>query len=308
MASSVNPSDRRPSVAPSFERGGHVLGSDVAGVVAEVGGGCSRLRVGDRVWGDIGANTHTATGGKTKELGGYGKYAMGLESQLWAIPANMGFIEAGSLPKVALTSLKALAWYAGARNDTLWKASPTILVLGGSGGTGTTGIQLARAFGGSGARIIATTSAANSDYCRSLGANATIDYRTRNWWDPSVVADNSVDVVYDTVGQAGTGDRAMAKIRPGGYYVTIAGALALRAKAGVRQHMFINSDTNLDSAALLGELAGLAGAGRLRMPAVDGAYTLDQVPQAFARSGAGHVRGKLAIDVGNSGPGAELHA
>jgi NADPH:quinone reductase-like Zn-dependent oxidoreductase len=92
-----------------------VLGSDVAGLVVELGDGCNRLKVGDKVWGDIGANTYTSSGAKTKELGGYGKYAVALESQLWAMPSEMSFSEAGSLPKVALTSIKALVWYAGVR-------------------------------------------------------------------------------------------------------------------------------------------------------------------------------------------------
>ena len=56
---------------------------------------------------------------------------------------------------------KALVWYAGAP----WSedANKTVLVLGGSGGTGSAGIQLAKAFGAS--RIATTTSAANFDYC-----------------------------------------------------------------------------------------------------------------------------------------------
>jgi NADPH:quinone reductase-like Zn-dependent oxidoreductase len=69
----------------------------------------------------------------------------------------------------------------------LWQKAPTILILGGSGGTGTTGLQLARAFGGSDANIITTTSADNFDYTHSLGANSSIDYKTSNWWEPSVV-------------------------------------------------------------------------------------------------------------------------
>jgi hypothetical protein len=45
--------------------------------------------------------------------------------------------------------------------------------------------------------------------------------------------DSSVDIIYDCVGQSGTGDRAMAKLKTGGYYVTICGALASHVKPGV---------------------------------------------------------------------------
>ena len=120
------------------------------------------------------------------------------------------------------------------------------MVLGGSGGTGTTGIQLAHAFGAR-ETLITTTSADNFAYCKGLGATRTIDYKTVNWWDKGVLDDDSLDVIYDTVGQQGTGDRAMAKLKSGGYYITIAGALASKVKPGVTQNMFINSDTNLNS-------------------------------------------------------------
>eukprot|EP00750_Incisomonas_marina_P015101 INCI18079.1.p1 GENE.INCI18079.1~~INCI18079.1.p1 ORF type:complete len:216 (+),score=40.18 INCI18079.1:73-720(+) len=73
LASSVNPSDVTPSVGRSKKQK-VVLGSDVAGVVVAVDdqNPCKRLKVGSRVWGDIGANAHlTGSGLKTKELGGY---------------------------------------------------------------------------------------------------------------------------------------------------------------------------------------------------------------------------------------------
>eukprot|EP00041_Stephanoeca_diplocostata_P007726 m.111474 g.111474 ORF g.111474 m.111474 type:complete len:199 (-) comp17007_c0_seq16:1509-2105(-) len=127
-ASSVNPSDLYPTVAASSLP--HVLGSDVAGEVVAAESSCQRLKVGDRVWGDIGANTKTLQGEKTKELGGYGEYAVALESQLATIPPGVSVQTAGALPKVALTSYKALVWYAGAKNDSLWQRSPTVLILG----------------------------------------------------------------------------------------------------------------------------------------------------------------------------------
>ena len=138
-ASSVNPSDIHPTVASAVLP--HVMGSDVSGtIVASGGGACTRLKVGDNVWGDIGANTLAKRdGSKTKELGGYGQYAVALEAQLGTMPSNIGCAEAGALPKVSLTSYKALAWYGGAP----WsRPNVSVLVLGGSGGCGSTTISL----------------------------------------------------------------------------------------------------------------------------------------------------------------------
>ena len=199
MASSVNPCDRSTDAA----RNPKVIGSDIAGTVVAVGSGCTRLKVGDEVWADIGAVVHLRTNNaSTKELGAYAEYAVALETQLGLKPKNLGWVEAGSLPKVALTSYKALVWYGG---GAPWIAGKVVLVLGGSGGTGTAGIQIAKALGA--AKVITTAATGSEAYCKQLGADVWYDYHTHNWWDPAVVAADSVDVVYDCVGQRGSGDR-----------------------------------------------------------------------------------------------------
>ena len=93
--SSMNPADcgADPHRCPK------VMGSDVSGTVVAVGSGCTKLKVGDQVWGDIGANAMWASGDdsasgdsgviKTKELGAWAEYAVGLESQLGIMPASI---------------------------------------------------------------------------------------------------------------------------------------------------------------------------------------------------------------------------
>ena len=234
-ASSVNPSDVTPSISKTLLP--HVMGSDVAGTVLQVQAfptskstsTVCRVQPGDRVYGDIGANTKTSQGEKTKELGAYAEFVVALDTQLAIVPTALGVLEAAALPKVGLTSLKAIALYGGGRNASF--NGSTVLVLGGSGGTGTTGIQLAKYFGAT--SITTTTSSANGAYCTSLGATRIIDYHTQDWWDPTVNPDNTYDLVYDTVGQDGTGNRAMRVLKAGGYYVTITGQLATISKPEV---------------------------------------------------------------------------
>ena len=277
------------------------MGSDVAGIVMAVseGPGVStcRVNVGDRVFGDIGANTRTKTKQKTKELGAYAEYVVALDTQVAIVPTNLSLLEAASLPKVALTSMKALAWYGGARNASFVGAK--VLILGGSGGTGTTGIQLARYFGAS--KITTTTSGPNVKYCKGIGADVVINYQNENWWDMNVTSDNMYDLVYDTVGQPGTGNRAMRIVKKGGYYVTITGTLATKVKEGVTQSMFINSDTNLNSVLLMNEIAQIISLGALRMKRLSMPYSLKNMNDGFALSQEGHVVGKLVVTAQGGG-------
>ncbi|GAB5362819.1 hypothetical protein AAMO2058_000831500 [Amorphochlora amoebiformis] len=285
MGSSVNPADRYNDAY----RIPKVIGSDISGIIIDMQPNCtSRLQVGDAIWGDIGANALLLNGTKTKELGGYGQYAVALESQISHMPKNLNFTEAGVLPKVSLTSYKALVWYGGAP----WARSTTILILGGSGGTGSSGIQLAKAFGAD--TIITTTSGANAEYCKSLGASRIIDYHKENWWE--VLIPGSVDVIYDCVGQSGTADRALSLLPSGGYFVTIAGQLSQNPKEGVSQAFFINSDTNIINFNQLDILRDMVEK-NLLLPRISSVYPLDRTEEAFNVSSQGHVVGKLAIQV-----------
>lgn len=79
------------------------------------------------------------------------------------------------------------------------------------------------------------------------------------------------------LGRPGSGARAFAKLRTGGYYVTIAGGTASKVPAGKHQSSFINSVTNLNNSPLLDTLAAYSSNDQLRMPALDGAfYTINK--------------------------------
>ena len=109
-------------------------------------------------------------------------------------------------------------------------------------------------------------------------------------------------MIFDTVGEAETAERALALLSPhGGRFVTIAGALAadnFTVPAGTTQARFINSDTNLASAREMAALSELVVAGALAMPSVS-VYGIDQLAEAFDTSAAGHVVGKLVVSVKN---------
>ena len=302
--SSVNPSDIYPTMAAT-DVYPKAMGSDVAGTVVFTSPHCNAdgaadacpFKIGDHVWGDIGANTHDTTGAKTKELGAYAQFASAIDTQLARVPPRIGLKVASSLAKVALTSAKALKWYAA--YDARPASTASLLVLGGSSATGLAALQMAR-YWQPAANITTTTSAAHFDLVKKLGASQAIDYHTTDWWESKVVPDGSVDVVYDCVSEGAgvpTGDRAVRKLKPGGVYVTIVGALARDPlPPNVSQHMFINSDTNLNSSALLNELAQIAQAGALTMPH-DSTVSLRDIDVGFARSSSHQAVGKISVGV-----------
>jgi Zn-dependent alcohol dehydrogenase len=159
-----------------------VLGSDVAGEVAEVGRAVTRFRVGDRV---LGHAVGTDKDCDRAAEGAFQQYTVVLERMAAPIPDAMPFEDAAVLPLATSTAACGLFQkdQLGLRYPTA-KATPageTVLVWGGSTSVGSNAIQLAVA---AGYEVITTASPRNFDYVTSLGATRVFDYS-----DPGAVAD-----------------------------------------------------------------------------------------------------------------------
>lgn len=183
-AASVNGADwkvRAGSYAP-ITRFPYVAGRDFSGVVAALGDGVTDFKVGDPVFGVV-------------EQVADGCYAEKLAIRAAIVakkPDRLSHVEAAALALTGLTALVSI-------EDTLQlKRGETILIQGGAGGVASFGIQAAKHIG---VRVISTTSAANLDYVRKLGADQVIDYNAQDF--TKVVS--GCDAVFDTVG----GDVAM---------------------------------------------------------------------------------------------------
>src|SRR6202165_3001223 len=172
----------------------HTPGFDVAGTVEQVGSGVSDFTVGDDVFGR-GAAT-------------YAEYAVAPVNDIALKPRSISFEHAATLPIGGVT-----AWV-GLFDAADLQPGQRLLVQGGAGGVGSFVGQLGDLKGG---YVIATTSWANVDYVRSLGADEAIDYTTTKFED--VVSD--VDVVLDVVGGEVT-DRSWGVLKAGG--IMVAGA------------------------------------------------------------------------------------
>lgn len=178
------------------------VGFDFSGVIVDKHASCTRLNVGDHVWGML---HFTNTGSCAKYLKTNAD-VVGLK------PKSIDFKEAASIPLVALTSWQALYSQAKIAQGN------RVLVLGASGGTGAAAVQIAKA---AGAYVAGTCSAKNVELVKQLGADEVIDYTAQNWWE--VLSGAQYDIIYDTVGGYDTWTNSWRVLKSNGDFVTIAG-------------------------------------------------------------------------------------
>jgi NADPH:quinone reductase-like Zn-dependent oxidoreductase len=175
------------------------LGHDVAGVVIEVGSKVSKFKPGDEVYARP------------------ADYRIGTFAELIAInendaalkPKNLSMVEAASIPLVGLT-----AWQALIEKANL-KKGQKVFIQAGSGGVGAFAIQLAKHLG---ATVATTTSAANINLVKSLGADIVIDYKKDDF--ETVLKD--YDVVLNSQ-DAKTLEKSLRILKPGGKIISISG-------------------------------------------------------------------------------------
>lgn len=255
-----------------------LIGNDAAGTVVQVGESCTRIKVGDAVWGSA--------------QGAYADYALMNCNGTGLRPAGLSAIDAGTVPVVGVTGLECLR----AAGAPWTQKNITVAITSGSGGTGYIGIQLAKALGAT--RVVTAASGAGIDLVKALGADLVIDYKTQEIFD--ALPDNSVDVVYDNYGYPGTADKAMHAIRPGGVFLVLEGGnkgkISPSPKAGVRQVSFGLAD--LSGHEQLDTLAGMFADGKLK-PHTEASYGLAQIRQAFNESKSGQVLGKVSVNPQN---------
>ena len=256
-----------------------VVGSDVAGVVEEVGKNVSRFQPGDEVFG-IGK-------------GSFAEYVCAREEKLAPKPANLTFEQSAV---VAVSGLPALQ---GLRDHGKVRPGQEVLVIGASGGVGTFVVQIARAYGAHVTGVCGTTKV---DMVRSIGADHVVDYTREDFAERGRAYDLILDV---------GGNSSLARLRralaPRGTLVIVGGetdgrwlggtdrqirALLLSPFVGQKLVTFIAKENHEDMI-VLGELIE---SGKLT-PVIDRTYPLAEVPEAIRYLEGGHARGKAVITV-----------
>lgn len=270
------------------------LGHDVAGTVVRVGSKVRGFAVGDEVY---------ARPGKD-QIGTFAERVAVDERDLALAPTSVTVEEAGSLPLVALTAWQALVVKGSVR------PGQKVLIHAGAGGVGSIAIQLAKHLG---ATVATTSSAANADFVRELGADVVIDYRAEDFEAQL----SGYDLVLDSLGGENL-EKSLRVLRPGGKAVGISGPpdpafardaglnpvlrLAITAlsrkvrrqakKLGV-DYEFLFMEANGEQ---LRQIATLVDSGVLR-PVVGKVSPFDETPQALAALAKGGIRGKAVVRV-----------
>lgn len=272
---SVNPSDclirsggLKIATGWHFPKG---LGVDLAGEVVQTGSQVTDMAVGQRVWG--------YTGGFPGNLGTAAEYAAVGADLLATAPESIDLVTLSALPTGALTALQVL------RDRVKLRRNERVLIIGGSGGVGSSAVQLAKAMG---ARVTAIAGAGNLEFCRRLGADLVFDYAAPL---PENVQD--FDALVDFHGANLRSYRRLLK--PGGRAATIATRAVPFAMASVflpgprvQIHMLKPSKKDLDA------LRGHVERGELA-PQVEQIYRLHQIADAHRDAEPGHARGNRLI-------------
>jgi NADPH:quinone reductase-like Zn-dependent oxidoreductase len=246
-----------------------IPGRDFSGVVSALGGGVD-LKVGDAVFGVL-------------DAGREGTYCekLSIKAAIVAMkPVTLSHINAAALALTGLTAINSL-------EDTLkLKSGETILIQGGAGGVAGFAIQFAKFLG---ARVITTTSAANIDYVRGLGADEIIDYNKQDF----IKVVSGVDAVFETVGGE-VAQKSFAVLKPGGRAAFIASGM--EAPKPMRSDVTALRPPVGRSRAAMERIAEVVSSGAVRAPAIK-LYSLSQAAEAHRLSEGRHFRGKLVFQV-----------
>lgn len=270
------------------------LGHDLAGIVTKVGSKVSKFKVGDEVY----------SRPADHRIGTFAEYISVNESDLALKPKNLTMEEAASIPLVGLT-----AWQALIEKANLQKGQK-IFIQAGSGGVGTFAIQLAKYLG---ATVATTTSTANIELVKNLGADIVIDYKKDDF--ETILKD--YDVVLNSQ-DTKTLEKSLKILKPGGKLITISGPpdpdfakelglswmlqlilslISLKVRKKAKQQSvtfsFLFMRAQGDQLSRITELIELG----IIKPVIDKVFPFEQTNEALTYVETGRTKGKVVIKV-----------
>lgn len=270
------------------------MGSDLAGVVKQVGSHVTRFKPGDAVF----ASLFDLGKGSLAEFAVVPEHAAALK------PSKLDFVQAASIPMVGLTSWQAM------KERAKVQRGQKVFIPAGSGGIGTFAIQLAKHLG---AKVGTSTSTSNVELVSALGADEVVDYKKQQF--EQVL--RGYDMVLGTL-RGDAIEKSVGILRSGGKIVSLIGPLdaqfastrglnfvlkfvfslmsrkirGLAAQKGVNySFLFVRPDGKQ-----LGEIGDLLESGQIR-PVIDKVFPFDQAREGLEYLAQGRAKGKVVVRV-----------
>lgn len=263
-------------------------GADVCGRVVELGSKVTGYQVDDIVYGCLPpAAKHGALAHQVPIPA----------SAVALVPQGLHPDDMVAIGTVGMTTYAALKPYV--------QPGTQVFINGGSGGTGVMAIQIAKILG---ADVTTSTSAANLDFCKSLGADTVLDYTSAPLAQQLKDTGAVFDLVVDNIGAPANLYRVSSTfLQPQGKYVQIGLATSLAGFRqfisnkiaslfawGKREWIFVDASANQHEA--FEQLAAWMKEGKLRA-VIDSTYEFDEVPRAYERLKTGRAKGRVVVHV-----------
>ncbi len=295
--------DGLPAVPiPAFP---HVIGSDAAGKVLEVGSEVADLAVGDRVVINPGASCRRCEACLTgdtvfcRRFSLLGEHVSGVAAERLVLPRSSvavitgewSWAEAAAFPLSTLTSWRMLTTRARVA------AGEVVLIWGIGGGVALQALQIARHLG---ARV-AVTSSSDAKLERAAGYGAELLLRHDRDDVAARVKEHfgrGADVVVDSVGKP-TWERSLKSLRPGGRLVTCGATAGPEVELDLRRLFWFQWSllgSTMGTPTEFAEVVALGNEGRLR-PEIDSIFPLAEGAVAYRRMAAGQQFGKLVLEI-----------
>ena len=259
-----------------------IPGTELAGVIAEVGEDVANYKVGDKVFGSAGMAF-----GTNAEYIALPETPGDMEGTIAPMPSNMTFEEAATVPFGGRDALHFL------RKGNILRGQK-ILINGAGGSIGTFAVQLAKLMG---AEVTAVDSAPKLDMLTSVGADQVIDYTVEDFTNNQVV----YDVIFDVVGTLSFSHTDKSITKNGTYLLAnppkqMAKALWTRMRSSKTIIMETSNPTVED----LNYLRELIEGGKIKT-VIDKSYPLEEIVEAHRYVDRGGKLGNLVITVTQNG-------
>jgi len=266
-----------------------ILGTDISGIVAEIGANVSGVSVGDEVYAMVRFPADLMKGS-----GAYADYVRVPVAELALKPNNISHVQAAAAPMSLLTAWQLLIDpgeqisnpFQSFSHRPVPLAGKTVLINGAAGGVGHLAVQLAH---WQGARVIGIASGRHAALVRELGADDFIDYT-------QVAAERvvkDVDLVFDAVGGANI-ERFLSIIKPGGALFLV-NPLAFKGQHDAAKQGITVSSIQVHSSGEQLTQAGRLLANGTVCVVIDSTWPLAEASGAHQRAAQGNLQGKIVL-------------